>query len=197
MPKGIRLTVEEQDARRREILAATVNLILAKGFPETSVREIAQAAGMGKSTLYDYFETKDDILTFIVEEATHDVTQRAQAIACLDLPPDERLRRIMRMHMEYMQENENLFMRLSAEVQRLGPESQAGFQRARYAYQDLVASVIQEGSAQGCFRRVAPLHAARLLVNSLLSVLYTSRPTGSAEEMLDEAVEIFLKGIIK
>lgn len=197
MPKGIRLTAAEQAGRRREIFAATVGLVLQKGFHETSMREIAAAAGLGKSTLYDYFQSKDDILTFVIEEATHEVAQRAQAIACLDLPPDERLRRIMQMHMAYMQANESLLLRLSAEVQRLGTESRRCIQQQRYAYQDLVASVIQEGIARGCFRRVTPLHAARLLVNSLLSVLYTSRPTGGAEEMLDEAVDIFLKGILK
>ena len=197
MPKGIPLSLEEQAARRRAIFAATVGLILQKGFHETSMREIAAAAGMGKSSLYDYFNSKDDILVFIVEEAALEVAARARAIACHDVPPDERLRRIMQMHMEYMRENENLFLRLSVEVQRLGPESQAGFQRARYAYQDLVASIIEEGAARGCFRPVHPLHAARLLINSLLSVLYTTRPTGSAAEMLDETLTIFLKGLMK
>jgi AcrR family transcriptional regulator len=195
MPKGIPLTQEEQANRRREIFDAAAGLILAKGFPATSMREIAAAAGMGKSTLYDYFLSKDDILTFMVEEATHTLTQRAQAIACLDLPPAERLRRIMAAHLDYMQANENLFGRLGADVQHLGPANQRRIQQGRYAYQDLVAAVIREGIAQGCFRPVDPLHAARLLVNSLLSVLYTSRPTGSPKEMLDQTLSIFLEGI--
>ncbi len=56
-------------------------------------------------------------------------------------------------------------------------------------------SIIEEGIAQGCFRKVNGLLAARLLINSLISVLYTTRPTGSAEEMLEETVGIFLDGI--
>jgi hypothetical protein len=44
---------------------------------------------------------------------------------------------------------------------------------------------------------VNALLAARLFINSLVSVLYTTRPTGSAEEMLNETVEIFLNGLKK
>jgi AcrR family transcriptional regulator len=195
MPKGIPLTQEDQANRRREIFDAAVSLLLAKGFQETSMREIAEAAGMGKSSLYDYFKTKDEILVFVIEEETRFVTQQAQAIAVLDLPPDVRLRQIMAMHLQFMQANENLLVRLGVEAQRLKVESQKRIQQARYVYQDLVSDIIQEGITQGFFRNVHALNAARLLINSLLSVLYTTRPTGSAEEMLDEVVEIFLNGL--
>ena len=57
MPKGIPLTEEEIDRRRHEIFQSSVTLILKQGFDNTSMQEIAQAAGVGKSTLYDYFPT--------------------------------------------------------------------------------------------------------------------------------------------
>jgi AcrR family transcriptional regulator len=195
MPKGIRLTEEEQSLRRREIFNAAVSLFLEQGFQETSMREIAEAAGMGKSSLYDYFRTKDEILLFVIEEETGILTKQAQAIASQAIAPDERLRQIMQLHLAFLQENQNLFLRLSAEAQRLKAESQKSIQERRYAYQDLVAGIIKEGIASGSFRKVNALNAARLLINSLLSALYTSRPTGSVEEMLDEMVAIFLNGL--
>src|SRR5687768_10935324 len=124
MPKGIPLTEAEQSNRRREIISASVNLFLAQGFPETSMREIAEAAGMGKSSLYDYFKTKDDILLFIIEDVTAKLTEQAQAIAGLNLPPDARIKQIMDMQLAYLQANNNLFWMLSAEAQRLHLESQ-------------------------------------------------------------------------
>ena len=67
MPKGIPLTDEEHARKRQEIFDASVHLFLNKGFNETSMREIAAAAGIGKATLYDYFKTKDDILLSFFE----------------------------------------------------------------------------------------------------------------------------------
>jgi AcrR family transcriptional regulator len=195
MPKGIPLTGEEQLNRRREIFNASVNLFLEKGFPETSMREIAAAAGMGKSSLYDYFTTKDDILLFIFEEVVDGLIERAQAIASLDLPPEARIIRIMNMQLDYLQENNSLMWLLSAEAQRLKPESQQRIHVRRYAFQDLMRAIVEEGIEQGDFRPVDALLAARLMIDSLVSVLYTSRPSGSAKAMLDEAVGIFLRGI--
>jgi AcrR family transcriptional regulator len=195
MPKGIVLTEEEQDNRRHEIFDAAVNLFLEKGFQETSMREIAEAAGMGKSSLYDYYRTKDEILVFVIEEQLARLTKQATAIARLSIPPDARLRQIMDLHLRLLQADKNMLWWLTIESRRLKPESQRRIQEKRYAYQDLVRSIIQEGIATGCFRQVNPLLAARLLINSLLSILYTSRPTGSAEAMLDDAVLIFLEGI--
>jgi AcrR family transcriptional regulator len=195
MPKGIPLTEDEYSNRRREIANIAANLFVEHGFPETSMRKIALAAGMGKSSLYDYFTTKDDILLFLIEDMGITLTERARAIAGLSIPPDARLKQIMEMQLSYLQASNNLFWLLSSQAQRLKPDSQRRLQERRYAFQDLVGTIIEQGITSGCFRAVQPLNAARLLTNSLFAVLYTTRPTGSAEAMLDETVEIFLRGI--
>jgi AcrR family transcriptional regulator len=140
MTKGIPLTEAEQLQRRREIARASVALFLAQGFPETSMREIAAAAGMGKSSLYDYFTTKDDILLFLIEDIATTLTEGARVIAGSNLPPDDCLRQIMEMQLDYLQANDNLFWLLNAQAQRLKPESQQRLHMQRYVFQDLVAT---------------------------------------------------------
>jgi AcrR family transcriptional regulator len=195
MPKGVPLTGDELLNRQRAIMSVALSLFQARGFPETSMREIAEAAGMGKSSLYDYFKTKDDILVFIIEELTIRATEQARAIAGQRIPPEARLRQIMEMQLASLQADGNLIWMLGSEAQHLKIESQRRIQQLRYGYQDLVRALIEEGIADGRFRKVDALLAARLLINTLVSVLYTSRPTGSAEAMLDEALGIFLRGI--
>jgi AcrR family transcriptional regulator len=195
MPKGIPLTEEEQQARRHEIFLKVVNVFVKKGFHETSMREIAEQAGIGKSTLYDYFPTKDDILLFFFEDQIRELTEAAQKIALQNLPADERLRQVMKVHLEFLQANKSLFMKLSMEGQRLKLESQKQIQKGRHAYQDLIRGLIEEGIREGAFRKVDPLLAARMLINTLAPVVYTSRPTGSPQEMMEETMDIFLKGL--
>lgn len=195
MPKGIALTEEEQAARRREIFNAAVDSFLKKGFQETTMREIAELAGMGKSTLYDYFKNKDEILTFIFEEGIHDVLKRAEQIAQQDIPVIERIQQIAQMHLEFLVAHKNLFLILTQEIQRLKMQSQQRIQLGRYAYQDLMRSLIEEGIREGVFRPVDALLAARLLVNSMGSVVFTSRPTATPQALLSESLEIFLRGI--
>ena len=52
---------------RAAVLHSSASLFLEKGFADTSVREIAQMAGIGKSMLMYTFESKEDILLQLVD----------------------------------------------------------------------------------------------------------------------------------
>jgi AcrR family transcriptional regulator len=195
MPKGIPLTNEAQACKRQEIFDASVHLFVEKGFTETSMREVAAAAGIGKATLYDYFKTKDDILLSFFEREIAEVTERAAEIARYYLPAADKLRLIMQMHLEYWLPRRALYLRLTIEAQRLALESQQRIQVARHAYQDMLRGLVEDGIREGAFRPVDSLLATRLLLNIITPVVFTSRPTGSPQQMMDEALEIFIRGI--
>jgi TetR/AcrR family transcriptional regulator, cholesterol catabolism regulator len=195
MPKGIPLNDDELEKRRHEIFHRVAHLFVKNGFQETSMREIAEAAGIGKSTLYDYFTTKDDILVYFFEDQLNDLTEAAQRIALQNISADERLRQVMKVHLEFLQANKSQFMNLSLEAQRLKVESQKKIQNSRHEFQDLVRELIEEGMHEGAFRKVDALLAARMLINTMAPVVFTSRPTGTAQQMMEETMDIFLKGL--
>jgi AcrR family transcriptional regulator len=159
------------------------------------MREVAEAAGLGKSTLYDYFQSKEEILLFYFEDALQGITRRAREIIVRDLDVKEKLEEIMRMHLGYLVENRNIFLRLSFEAQRLSAAGQEKLQVQRHAYQDMLRALIEEGQRLGEFRQVNSLFAARSFFSLLSLAVFTSRPTGTPEQMLEEAVAIFFKGI--
>jgi hypothetical protein len=99
------------------------------------------------------------------------------------------------MHLEFLQANKSLFMKLSIEAQRLKPDSQKQIQEKRHTYQDLIRSLVDEGIREGAFRNVDSLLAARILITSLAPVVFTARPTGTSQEMVRDAMNIFFKGI--
>jgi AcrR family transcriptional regulator len=195
MPKGIPLTEEEQARRRKEIFHASVHLFLSKGFNETSMREIAEAAGIGKSTLYDYFPSKDDILLSFVEDELQTLTEQMKEIANQKIGAQDKLRRMMFAYMEYLATNEDFYMKLSTEVQRLAQNSLERIQRKRHALQDMVRGTVEEGIREGGFRSVDSLLATRVIFTALTPAVYTTRPSGSRQQMMEEAFTLMLKGI--
>ena len=48
--------------KRKQIAKSTCNLFIEKGFVNISISEIAKVAGIGKGTIYEYFENKEDIV---------------------------------------------------------------------------------------------------------------------------------------
>ncbi len=195
MPKGIPLTEEEQIRRRKEIAHTSVRLFLKKGFNETSMREVAEAAGIGKSTLYDYFPSKEDILLSFAEAELQRLTEQVKEIVDQKTGAQEKLRRIMFAYMDYLAENEEFYLKLSYEVQRLGQESLERIQSKRHAFQDLLRNILEEGIREGCFRRVDTLLATRVILTALTPAIYATRPSGSRQQMMKEAFTLMLKGI--
>jgi len=195
MPKGIPLTAEDLDRRRQEIFSASVHLFLEKGFQETSMREIAAAAGMGKSSLYDYFKTKDEILLSVIEDDVDDLNRQVRIITGQALPAIDRLQQVMHTYLNYLLSKKAIFFKLDNEVQRLAVQSQRRIQLKRHELQDMLSSLIKDAIQEGTFRSVNPLLATRTILALLTPAAFTTRPTGTAEQMMDEAFDIFLRGV--
>ena len=61
-------SVEEDSAKRRQIIDGAREVFLANGFDAASMADIAKAAGVSKGTLYVYFDDKCRLFEAIVEE---------------------------------------------------------------------------------------------------------------------------------
>ena len=112
-----------------------------------------------------------------------------------DLSASEKLKQIMEMHLKYLVENRLFYLKLTVEAQRLALNKQQKIQTIRHAYQDMLRTLIEEGIQNGEFRNVNSLLAVRSVFTLLSTVAFTSRPTGTPEEMLQEAIGIFFTGI--
>lgn len=62
-----RKTKEEAEKTRQQLLAAGLKLFATKGFAETSVEEVASAAGLSKGAVYWHFDSKAALLRGILE----------------------------------------------------------------------------------------------------------------------------------
>jgi AcrR family transcriptional regulator len=56
------LQVRKQELVREAIYDAAIELFAVKGFDETTVEEVAQAAGVSRRSFFRYFASKDDLL---------------------------------------------------------------------------------------------------------------------------------------
>ena len=54
--------IVDKEKKKHSIALAAKELLLKKGLQNITVREIADAAGIGKGTVYEYFEKKEDVL---------------------------------------------------------------------------------------------------------------------------------------
>jgi AcrR family transcriptional regulator len=74
------------EAKRLAILDVATKAFIELGFNNTSMSEIASRVGGSKSTLYNYFSSKEEIFSAVVEASAK--TEIADAFESLDLKKD-------------------------------------------------------------------------------------------------------------
>jgi AcrR family transcriptional regulator len=74
------LQAHKQNLVRSVIFEAAIELFSTKGFDETTVEEVAQAAGVSRRSFFRYFASKDDLLAQNVVQ--YGVTLTAAIAAC-------------------------------------------------------------------------------------------------------------------
>lgn len=195
MPKGVPLTAEFLLEKRQVIAHAAAELIFQQGYNETSISQIARKTGIGKSTVYDYFSSKDEIIMFLLDEPLGEVRDRAEEIEPEVGTPAERLTRILEMHLDVLLRDKAFIFKLSFEFQRLPMEVQARHETKRQVYQELLRKLIDEGIEDGSFRPVDPDIAVKVLLSTLSSVILTVRPNGTPLEMLNAGLDLIFKGM--
>jgi len=74
-PSGRGKRVENKEKTRRAILAAALDLFERHGFHETTTRAISRKAKIAEGTLFNYFETKEDLALYFLEQEVDGVME--------------------------------------------------------------------------------------------------------------------------
>ncbi len=181
--------------RRLAIYQAASRLFEEAGYHDTSVEDIATAAGLSKPSLYHYISGKQDLLYAIAREtiqAFHDDLDRLGP-----MPVSERLVLWARQHALRMAAERETVAVLLREGRHLTGDEQRMVAELADGYVLKVQRMIEEGVAERVFSvadcRVAALH----LLGALNWMNTWYRPGGrlGAEEIADQVAEMALASL--
>jgi AcrR family transcriptional regulator len=91
--------------KRKGILDAAIKLFSEKGYEQTSIEELAREAGIGKGTIYSYFETKRDIVRAFCEDQLEHTRNELAVNTNPDTPLKEQLLVFFMAEFEHQTEN--------------------------------------------------------------------------------------------
>lgn len=159
--------------KKRMIIEAAARVLARKGFSGTVMAEIADQAGIGKGTIYEYFESKEDLFFAVFEWFSREMGASATInISALGGSASERLMAMNESLIGSWVEIKDMFS-LVFEFWAASASSQIRerFKRAfRQAYGDfrhIVSSLIRDGIERGEFRSdVDPESVAAALVGT-------------------------------
>ena len=206
MKKRIIQTVKGQRATSRDrqasLIVAAASLFAAKGFNGTTTREIAKAAGVSEALVFKYFPTKRSLYAAILAEKVS-VNELLEAVEAAANKQDDH--RVFTMIASYRIRPgvDSTLLRLLLFSALEGHElSEMFFGKHHKVFYDQLAAYIRTRIADGAFRPVDPLLAARAFIgmvvhHRLLHEIFGVPMHRSHEDTVGTYVDLFLAGLIQ
>jgi len=132
---------------RDDILDAAAQVFRQKGFHGASMSDIATALDVQKPSLYHHVKSKQEILLALLDRALGMLVDHIAAISSQTLPPDEKLRQMIRGYLSALAANADL-AKLYAE--RTCTQIQAVEEPALWIRNHLYHDVLAQRVSSGC-----------------------------------------------
>lgn len=169
------------------------------GYEDTSFGDISASVGIGRTTLYEYFTDKDDLLASLVEETLPGTIEKIVAAIPEDVSPSERLERLTVGMVEFVAVDPTLGLLLHREVPKLSLEAQ---ERVAAAHRNLsreFADAYRAGVTVGELKQLPAGLAGRFLSDMIMSaakaLIDSKDPKKRLGEVTGAVVDLLFHGL--
>jgi AcrR family transcriptional regulator len=183
----------QAEERRKQLIDTALGLFAAKGFENTTTKEIAEASGVAQGLIYHYFGGKEELLFAAVDR--HGFLPRLRVIlaASSERPAREVLPRIVEGFRALLGEKDDL-VRVFFRESQVNPEVGRKLAETIQEGVELLSGYLRARIAAGELRDLDPEAAAKALLYAVQMAHMTREPAGTFERQL---VENLLRGIEK
>lgn len=157
--------IVNKEEKRRNIALSCRELLLEHGINSLTISQIAQTAGVGKGTIYEYFENKEDIVFEIITTFIADHEKKLLALVDEPITTKEKLfhffyflfeDKLARKHLKVYKE----FLAISLSNE---PEEMLIFsEECREKFTMILGQIIESGRTSGEIEKSIPLSASSL-----------------------------------
>ena len=185
---------------KKRLIKAALRVFTEKGFAGASTREIVEASGVTKPTLYYYFGSKDNLYRSLLKESFERFNKEIGRITAEYLPPRKKLLKIVSYYLNYSKTSPREIKLIMISIYR-SDSAAPEVDLAEYARPGIeaIAGVIRDGMKTGAFKKgnqlqlslqlIGMIHIQILLILNDEGTLHLSRP--------EEIIATFLEGIAR
>ena len=184
--------------RKEEIQNAASRLFGEKGFAACSVRDIAQAVGLGAASLYNHMESKDELLTTICFRCAHEFLEGMKSIDGLPNSPEEKIKQLIRLQIHIALNDKSSVTVFNDEWRHLQEPHLSSFLELRRLYEKDYLRIIREGIQQKVLKDVDAYLIYQMILSSLrwLHMPNLRKNKLTETELTEQITTILIKGIV-
>jgi AcrR family transcriptional regulator len=192
-------TGSDTTTRRDELLDIAAKLFAERGFKNTTVRDIADAAGILSGSLYHHFDSKEAMVDELLDSFQTELWKEYDAISASDRTPREKLEAVVRTSFDAIDRHHSEVAIFQTDAAYL-----ATFERFAYLHErnirfrDLWTGLLRDGVASGELRADLDIELVyRFLRDTVWVAVRWYRPGGdlTPAQVADQYLHILLEGI--
>ena len=192
-------TRDKNNDKYQRILEAAVRVFAELGFYQSTISQIAREAGVADGTIYLYFKNKDDILVqFFSYKAKQVFDLFREEVSNADNAV-EKLRNLVRRHLEEFQRDKNMAIVYQAETHQNSRSAEPQIREMSKMYLDIVSEIVEQGQADGSMRKDLYLSLVkRFIVGAVDETINNWLHSGGKYDlvsMADPLIDLFIRGI--
>lgn len=202
MPPKIYTSVDDAklvESRRDQFVAAATVLFGKKGFHKTTIKEIAQLAGVSAGLIYAYVKTKEDVLFLVLQNVLESYAREIPTAIEGMADPVQRFCTAVRAYCEVVAAKPDATLLAYRETKSLGNEQKAAIKQMELETNRLISDCIEECIGAGYFRSVnVELVAYRivLLAHGWALKAWRLRQIVTLDEYIEEELDLFLRSLM-
>jgi TetR/AcrR family transcriptional regulator, cholesterol catabolism regulator len=185
--------------RREELLELAAKLFAERGYRATTVRDIADAAGILSGSLYHHFDSKESMVDEILTRFQEDLFGRYEEIVARGLGPRETLEAVVVASFESIDRHHAEVAIYQNEAKYLAEFERFGYLHERNRqFRKLWVGILEDGVRAGVFRPDLDIELVyRFIRDTVWVAVHWYRPAGSldAREIAKQYLGILLDGI--
>ena len=148
------MTTQQAGSRRDELLAIAAELFASKGFRNTTVRDIADAAGILSGSLYHHFDSKESMVDEILRTFQDELFGRYDEILASDTDPRANLEQAVRVSFDAIDQHHSEVAIFQNEADYLGTFDRFAYLADRNQQsRDVWHALLNEGVSSGALRQ--------------------------------------------
>jgi AcrR family transcriptional regulator len=186
-------------SRREELLAIAAELFAQRGFKNTTVRDIADAAGILSGSLYHHFDSKESMVDEILSTFQTELFRRYDEVAASDLDPRAKFEGVIRISFEAIHDHHSEVAIYQNDAAYLAEFDRFGYLQDRNVQlRKLWVGLLEEGVRSGDFRPDLDTELVyRFIRDTVWVAVRWYRPGGdlSGHDVADQYLSIILDGI--
>jgi TetR/AcrR family transcriptional regulator, cholesterol catabolism regulator len=185
--------------RREELLAIAASLFAERGFKNTTVRDIADAAGILSGSLYHHFDSKEAMVDELLDTFQTELWKQYDEIEASDRSPREKLEAVVRASFDAIDHHHSEVAIFQNDAAHLVTFDRFAYLDARNnKFRTLWTGLLEAGVRSGELRADLDVELVyRFLRDTVWVAVRWYRPGGtlSPSDIADQYLRILLEGI--